>query len=69
MGIAEDEVREVIHLAMTVGASRTLVMAEAELAKTGGLPASAPGPAVVTGQAPAEPVFAAASVVEAAEGG
>jgi hypothetical protein len=56
MGLTDEEVREVTHIAMTVGASRVQVMADAELAK-------AP-PAV-----PEDAGFVAAAVEAAADGG
>lgn len=51
---------EVVHLAMSVGASRVRVMADAELAKLGSATSATDTPT---------PVFTAAAIVEQADGG
>ena len=80
MGLTEEEVREVMHIAMSVGASRVQVMADAELAKLASVPEPRPAPAPAPSPAPEsapEPAstlrpesgFVAATVEAQADGG
>lgn len=68
MGLTDEEVREVAHVAMTVGASRMKVLADAELAKADPLPGAAPGAQTAPAAQPA-PGFVAAGVEAGATGG
>ena len=69
MGVTQEEITEVLHVAMTVGATRMQVMVRAEAAKLEPPPAAAQPTGAGTDTTGGGPTFEAAEVVAQADGG